>query len=177
MTTSFCFHSCSIFQCSVYAELNVTIYRNKELIKKNHNLKNESSQNTLDEKDVNNLWIPNIVYQNNKDNDNTKTALDRSDLKILRQGEFARSGLNVADEIEVFEGSENPIQLAQSLTKEFKCSYELVFFPFDTQVNLLKVELVGSNRRVLCYAAQIHIGTQFFFSFSLRTQLICYPYH
>ena len=34
VTTSFCFHSCSIFQCSVYAELNVTIYRNKELIKK-----------------------------------------------------------------------------------------------------------------------------------------------
>ena len=59
-------------------------------------------------------------------------SMERSDLKILRQGEFARSGLNVADEIEVFEGSENPIQLAQSLTKEFKCSYELVFFPFDT---------------------------------------------
>ena len=69
-----------------------------------HNLKNESSQNILDEKDVKNLWIPNLVFRNNKDNDNTKTALDRSDLKILRQGEFARSGLEVADEIEVFEG-------------------------------------------------------------------------
>ena len=99
-----------------------------------HNLKNESSQNILDEKDVKNLWIPNLFYQNNKDNDNTKTALDRSDLKILRHGKFSRSGLDVADEIEIFEGSENPIHLAQSLTKEFKCRYELVFFPFDTQV-------------------------------------------
>ena len=101
-----------------------------------YNLKNESSQNILDEQDVKNLWIPNLFYQNNKDNDNTKTALDRSDLKILRKGKFARSGLEVADEIEIFEGSENPIQLSQSLTKEFKCKYELVFFPFDTQVKL-----------------------------------------
>ena len=53
--------------------------------------------------------------------------------------------MEVTNEIEVLEGSENPIQLVQSLTKEFKCNYELVFFPFDTQVKLFHLTGIKKN--------------------------------
>ena len=99
-----------------------------------HNLKKRSSQNTLVDSDINRLWIPNIVYRNNKDNDDTLTALEKSKLKIKRMGNFSRSSLDILDEIEIFHGSENPISMTQSYTKPFKCKYELRYFPFDTQV-------------------------------------------
>ena len=99
-----------------------------------HNLKKRSSQNTLVDTDINRLWIPNIVYRNNKDNDDTLTALEKSRLKIKRMGNFSRSSLDILDEIEIFHGSENPISMTQSYTKPFKCKYELRYFPFDTQV-------------------------------------------
>ena len=99
-----------------------------------HNLKKRSSQNTLVDTDINRLWIPNIVYRNNKDNDDTLTALEKSRLKIKRMGNFSRSSLDILDEVEIFQGSENPISMTQSYTKPFKCKYELRHFPFDTQV-------------------------------------------
>ena len=99
-----------------------------------HNLKKTSSLNALDYEDVKRLWIPNLVYVNNQDNDDTRGGLSKSDLKIMRRGNFTRSSPDVVDEIEIFKGSENPIVMIQSFTKTFECRYELMVFPFDTQV-------------------------------------------
>ena len=85
-------------------------------------------------KDVKRLWIPNLVYVNNQNNDDTRGELSKSDLKIIRMGNFTRSSPDVVDEIEIFKGSENPIVMIQSFTKTFECRYELMVFPFDTQV-------------------------------------------
>ena len=38
------------------------------------------------------------------------------------------------DEIEIFEGRENPLTMIQSYTKDFKCVFAMLTFPFDTQV-------------------------------------------
>ena len=99
-----------------------------------HNLKKRSSRNTLVLVDVKRLWIPNIIYRNNKDNDDTVSALEKSKLRISRLGNFSRSDLSMLDEIEIFEGKDNPISMIQSYTKPFKCNYDLRHFPFDTQV-------------------------------------------
>ena len=98
------------------------------------NLKKSSSQNTLDNENVERLWIPDLVYENNKDNDDTRDESSKSHIKIIRKGNFTCSGTDEVDEIEVFKGSENPIVMVQSYTKTFKCRYELRAFPFDTQV-------------------------------------------
>ena len=99
-----------------------------------HNLKTRSSRNTLVLIDVKRLWIPNIIYRNNKDNDDTVSALEKSKLKIERLGNLSRSDISSLDEIEIFEGKENPISMIQSYTKPFKCNFDLRYFPFDTQV-------------------------------------------
>jgi hypothetical protein len=98
-----------------------------------HNLK-ARSENTLDHSEMDQLWVPNLIYRNNRDNDDTRSALDKSKIKILRRGNFTRSSLDVVEEIEIFEGAENPIVMLQLYTKEFKCTYRLMVFPFDTQV-------------------------------------------
>ena len=97
-----------------------------------HNLKAKLSMNTLNKEEAASLWVPNLIYRNNKENDDTRS--EKSKLKISREGNFSRSGPNVVDEIEIFEGSENPLILMQAYTKVFKCEYHLATFPFDTQV-------------------------------------------
>ena len=111
-----------------------------------HNLKAKLSMNTLNKEEAASLWVPNLIYRcpnlltkvpyfifrNNKENDDTRS--EKSRLKISREGNFSRSGVDVVDEIEIFEGSENPLILMQSYTKVFKCEYHLATFPFDTQV-------------------------------------------
>ena len=111
-----------------------------------HNLKAKLSMNTLNKEEAASLWVPNLIYRspnlinkvlnltcrNNKENDDTRS--EKSRLKISREGNFSRSGVDVVDEIEIFEGNENPLILMQSYTKVFKCEYHLATFPFDTQV-------------------------------------------
>ena len=101
-----------------------------------HNLKLKSNQNSLELANVEMLWTPSFIYRNNKDNFNTRDAIYKANLKINRLGNFSRSGLDILEEIELFQGSENPIVMVQSYTKGFKCTYNLRAFPFDTQVSL-----------------------------------------
>ena len=82
------------------------------------------------------MWIPKLVYRNNKDNYDTLSEIGKARVYINRHGGFSRSGIDVLDEVEVFEGNENPITMVQSYTKPFKCKYDLLFFPFDTQVGV-----------------------------------------
>ena len=107
-----------------------------------HNLKTKLAMNTLNKDEASRLWVPNLIYRNNKENDDTRS--EKSILKISREGSFSRSGVDVVDEIEVFQGSENPVILMQAYTKVFKCEYHLATFPFDTQV-AFKVDLVNDN--------------------------------
>ena len=91
-------------------------------------------QNKLDLVDLEKMWIPDILYENNKDRFNIRTARTQSKVAIERRGNFTLSSLDVVDEIEIFKGSDNPIIMVQSYTKTFQCKFKLKAFPFDKQV-------------------------------------------
>ena len=102
-----------------------------------HNLKKKMSQNIVDtSKSSLMLWTPKLIFENNKDNDDTRSEFKTSRMMINRKGNFTRSSIEVVNEIELFKGKENPIIMIQSYTKEFRCKYNLEVFPFDTQVRL-----------------------------------------
>ena len=46
----------------------------------------------------------------------------------------SRSGVEQVDEIEIFEGGRNLIEMQQVYTIQFQCQYDLQYYPFDTQV-------------------------------------------
>ena len=99
-----------------------------------HNLKSDKSQNMIEEEDVPKIWTPNLVFQNSKNKEDTKGGLSKSKLLIQRLGNGIPSETDVVDEIEMFKGGENPIVTTQSFNFECQCNYNLLFFPFDTQV-------------------------------------------
>ena len=55
-------------------------------------------------------------------------------MTVTREGDFTESGLDVMEEINIFEGAENRITFQQVYSKTLKCVYQLQLYPFDTQV-------------------------------------------
>ena len=102
---------------------------------KYHNLKVKEALNALSDTELQSLWIPYIIFANT-DNEDAVTIYDtRSTVSVKREGSFVRSGPEIADEIEIFQGKENRITMSQTHSKKFHCTYLLHYFPFDTQVH------------------------------------------
>ena len=99
-----------------------------------HNLKTDQALNTLSDEELRSLWIPYIIFQNTDNNEAVELDGIRSTVFISRQSDFRRSGIEFADEMEIFSGASNKINIGQTYSKKFHCNYQLHYFPFDTQV-------------------------------------------
>ena len=106
-----------------------------------YNLKREQALNTISKIEKSLLWIPYIIFQNTDENEAVDiewiTASGNqvaTKMFVTRQGSFVRAGNEQIDETEIFQGFENTLTLIQSHTKVFHCTYQLHYFPFDTQV-------------------------------------------
>ena len=99
---------------------------------KYHNLKTERSNNLLSRSEIDNLWIPFVVFSNTEKSEATKGD-DDTEVTVSKEGNYTESSLNVMEEINIFEGSDNKITFQQVYAKEFKCVYLLQYYPFDTQ--------------------------------------------
>ena len=101
-----------------------------------HNLKTDEAFNTLSDEELRSLWIPYIIFENTDNNEAIEIDGMRSTVFISRESGFQRSGIEIADEIEIFSGASNKLTIGQTYSKQFHCTYLLHFFPFDTQVYL-----------------------------------------
>ena len=99
------------------------------------NLKTEQALNTLSDEELRSLWIPYIIFQNTDNDEAVQLDGVRSRVFISRESGFQRSGLEIADEIEIFSGAANKLSIGQTYSKQFHCNYLLHYFPFDTQVH------------------------------------------
>ena len=106
------------------------------------NLKAKTSLNTLTESDIYKLWLPLVVYDNTDQKETTRLGMGwewSTGVNVKKEGGFVRAGLDSADEIEVFKGSENSLRMQQTYTRNFQCVYQLTKYPFDTQVEVKRV--------------------------------------
>ena len=60
-----------------------------------------------------------------------------------------RSGVEEADEREIFKGSENRLTLNQTYTHEFQCVYDLEMYPFDKQECSINMTTTGLDRAMM----------------------------
>ena len=105
---------------------------------KYQNLKQDTTLNALSTSDLNSIWLPLIVYDNTDQKEQTRLGMDwewRTTVAVTREEENPeRSGVEVVDETEVFQGAENTLTMNQTYTWAFQCHYALQDYPFDTQV-------------------------------------------
>ena len=101
------------------------------------NLKNTDSLNALTEIDHEQLWLPEVIYENTDQKETTRLGSNwewKTRIIVKREGSSSLSGLDVLDETEIFMGSENYLIMSQTYTHTFQCAYRLSAYPFDTQV-------------------------------------------
>ena len=103
------------------------------------NLKNDSTLNALSDEEMRNLWLPRVVYANTDQKETTRLGEYGNgewdtQVVVKKKGHFTRSGVEEIEEAEVFKGEENSLVMQQTYTHEFQCIYNLMKYPFGTQV-------------------------------------------
>ena len=88
------------------------------------NLKYNDSLNALTQKDIEELWLPEVIYENTDQKDTTRLGVAwewKTNVVVRREGNFTRSGLEIVDESYIFRGDENSLLMNQTYTHEFQC--------------------------------------------------------
>ena len=120
-----------------------------------HNLKQDTSLNSLKDEEVAQLWLPLVIYDNTDQKETTRLAAPEADLQwtttvtVTKEGNFTRSGLEEAHELEIFQGKENRLVMTQTYTKEFQCLYQLQRYPFDTQVCTIEMAVSVMEKKTV----------------------------
>ena len=118
-----------------------------------HNLKMSRMANSPAIDEVERLWIPNIIFDNTKNND-VITFDPLAKVTISREGALILSEETVVDEINVFNGFENKIIYDRIFTKTIKCIYQLQLYPFDTQECMVNLEVGKYERKIMMILPQ-----------------------
>ena len=93
-----------------------------------------------------------MIYENTDQKETTRLGGNwewETRVVVERQGNFTRSGLDVIDETEIFEGGENNLMMGQTYTHDFQYSYDFSMYPFDTQVRIELSQILKCLRSVL----------------------------
>ena len=100
-----------------------------------HNLKESKLLNSLTRNEVEQIWIPFIIFSNTENSEFTK-GNEESEISVIREGDFSESTLDITEERNIFVGKENRMSFRQMYSKQFRCLFQLQLYPFDTQVTL-----------------------------------------
>ena len=107
------------------------------------NLKNDSNKNKLDPEDRENIWIPNLVFENNANDAYIKNdALSSINVKMEGDPELKQT-LDLLEN-EEFNGMFNPFVFSRIYEMKLGCDFELHYYPFDTQKCFIVVSTIIS---------------------------------
>ena len=99
-----------------------------------HNLKMNVDENVLSQVEQIRIWIPKIVFENTK---SKKTSVLDADsiIRILPDANFThgKTRLENPENIYIFKGTATQVEMSRTYDTEFLCSYNMGWYPFDTQ--------------------------------------------
>ena len=99
---------------------------------KMQNLKDDIQLNVLANEERSEIWIPNIIFGNN--DENQRFVLDEKvSLVVRREENGTANDYTDLDAAETFLGSENPLIYTRTYSTKFECNFDLRRYPFDAQ--------------------------------------------
>ena len=106
-----------------------------------YNLKDDENMNALLYKETQKLWVPSVIFQNTESEVISKND-KKSRMIVLKKksGTFNSDGL-LNEDIDFYEGGDNPIILSRVYDIEFLCDYKMQWYPFDTQTCYMEFRL------------------------------------
>ena len=108
------------------------------------NLKEKRSLNALTQKDIELLWLPEVIYENTDQKESTRLGVQwewKTTVVVERNKSGTPAGLESVDETKIFKGEENSLLMFQTYTHDFQCIFDLKKYPFDTQTCYIKMAM------------------------------------
>ena len=88
------------------------------------------------------IWIPPLQFKNAEWR--TLKNDEETTISIIRTGEFELNDISEVHEARLYKGDENMLQYSRKYQMDFKCKYDLVFYPFDTQSCNIEMQIPPS---------------------------------
>ena len=100
-----------------------------------YNLRNAYDLNTLSNTVQSQIWVPALSFPNARQAEGT--VVDELSLtRIVRNGNSLKDDITNAVESNRFLGLDSPIIMTREYFVKFNCDFDLLMYPFDTQVNI-----------------------------------------
>ena len=98
-----------------------------------NNLKQQEDLNVLTPGQHGKIWTPNLIFFNTKSK--KKSSLQDGTIRVLLNNNytFERADPSVSNNVYLFKGSENKLEISQVYDIDFICQYDMRRYPFDTQ--------------------------------------------
>ena len=107
-----------------------------------YNLKEDKIMNTLTFAELDEIWVPLILFSNTQ-----HQLISKKDQKsfalVSKNGSGTMSGQEINENIEIYEGSENPLTFVRAYAIDFRCNYDMRWYPFDIQTCSMDLQLSG----------------------------------
>jgi hypothetical protein len=141
-----------------------------------HNLKKNANQNLLSELEKSSIWTPKVIFKNTKA---TETSIldEHSMVRVLPDKKFTYSTTDLKhhQNIYIFKGTDTTMEMSRAYETEFICSYNMAWYPFDTQSCTLDFVVSVSARAfvrlepgVLDYSGPTELTQYFVRQFNIR---------
>ncbi|XP_076056292.1 uncharacterized protein LOC143034241 [Oratosquilla oratoria] len=116
------------------------------------NLKTQRSLNLLSPEAVGQVWTPVVFFSNAKGN--IFTDLEQgSRVECVQQGRGYPSTMEYEEEMFVYPGSENSLEMSQMYSVTYSCNFDLLMFPFDHQRCSMYFKLLSAPQTYMKFLA------------------------
>ena len=106
------------------------------------NLKNNNNLNMITKEERSKIWVPVVIFENN---DNSERLIV-DDKALISVNKIEEKGFPVSSEelnaAEIFHGDINPLVYRRTFLTKFDCSFNLRYYPFDTQECTLHLKVL-----------------------------------
>ncbi len=83
---------------------------------------------------------------------------DKAFVSIARKGDSKLSPNTELHNYRIYKGSENPITITRSYSKNFICEFDMASYPFDTQVCSVIIVTKGNLGKNTCHMVDVHVS-------------------
>lgn len=121
------------------------------------NLRDQDELNSLGKTVQSQIWAPALNFPNARQAEGTVVDAG-TQTRVLKRGEPKPDDIRRAVEADVYRGVDSPMVMTREYFIEFNCDYDLIMYPFDTQICEMLFQINGIPKQYLKLGVQTPMG-------------------
>lgn len=122
-----------------------------------NNLRDADTLNSLGKEVQSKIWVPALSFPNARQAEGSVVD-DGTMTLILKRGIPLPDDIKIAEEADIFRGIDSPMVMRREYFIEFNCDYNLLMYPFDTQICEMVFQVNGIPQQYLSLGVQTPAG-------------------